>query len=459
MSTSGDPHKDLGLGLEHLEQRKLLSANLDGGSLELRGTDGDDAIIVDATDVDGQVRVSGVEGVEDGTIFEGVRRVRVRLGQGDDSAEVSGEFFNDRGRLTRFRIEGGRGDDVITGGDSRNRLLGGAGDDILTGGDRADILRGRKGDDILNGGGGADKLRGDDGVDTLHGGEGNDELKGGRGDDELHGDDGHDRVSGGAGDDLIHGGRGNDDLNGNSGSDELYGEDGDDDFRGRDDEARDHNADEDSRDDDSRDDSNDDGTDDQGGGNDDDSQDGSDDDGTDDRGGGNDDDSGEHVGLDDDFISLLGQLELGLGELPEEFVALMTAAEDLNAVAGPAMHEANRVIKSAFTNDQIEELIRDDPAEGAGDAIMDAFELVLGGDDGVRDFDGDGAFLDFGDIISAYDVILSEMPDGSGGSVLDALSVLSSNLELIDAVENAFTNLIEAELGDAFWSIVGSSIG
>ncbi len=465
MPASRDHDGDFSHNFEHLEPRKLLSASMDGGgTLEIRGTEGDDAIFIEATDVDGQVRVSGVEGVEDGTVFEGVDDVRVRLRDGDDTATASGTFINEDGKLTRFRFHGGQGADVITGGDSRNRILGGAGNDVLTGGLRSDIIRGRAGHDIINGGGGADKLRGDDGNDVINGGDGNDELKGGRGDDDLSGGDGNDELNGGAGTDTLSGGNGDDRLNGNSGDDDVFGGDGDDDFNGDRDEDRDHDADEDRSSDDSGGSGDDDGTDDQGGSNDDDSNGSGDDDGTDDQGGGNNDDGagddsgGEHVGLDDDFVALLAQLELNFGDLPAEMTALVNAASDLNAFAGPPMHSANRTIKNFFSDDQLETLVNDDPAEGAGDAVMEAFERMFGGDDGVRDFDGDGDFLDFGDIITSYEILIGEMPDGSSGSLLDAANALISNVDMVNAVESAFESLLAADLDDAFWAMIRISV-
>ncbi len=438
--------------LDHLEPRKLLSASLDGGgSLEIHGTAGDDAIVVEATDIDGQVRVSGVESVEDGSIFDGVRRIRVRLGQGDDGASFVGSFTNERGRVMPIRVFGNAGDDDIDGGDARNRIIGGGGDDVLDGGARADVIRGRAGDDVIHGNGGPDRLRGDAGRDTINGNDGNDRLKGGRGDDALYGDDGRDRLAGGAGTDMLRGGAGDDWLNGNAGSDDLYGDDGSDDFRGRRDESRDD-------DDSDRHGSDDDGTDDRGGGNDDDGTDdrggGNDDDGTDDRGG----DDGEHVGFDDDFVFLLRQIETNLGALPQEMIDLVNAAHELNAVAGPAMHRADNAIKDLFTDDRLEFLVNDDPPEDAGDAIAEALERLFGGDDGVRDFDRDGDLLDFDDVVTSYDILLGELTEDQGRTLRAARDALAANEARSDAVEAAFERLLAADLSDAFWSTVRTSV-
>lgn len=58
------------------------------------------------------------------------------------------------------------------------------------------------GDDVLNGGTGNDRLSGFAGDDELNGNAGNDTLDGGDGDDRLDGGTGVDRMSGGAGDDT-----------------------------------------------------------------------------------------------------------------------------------------------------------------------------------------------------------------------------------------------------------------
>ena len=76
-------------------------------------------------------------------------------------------------------VEGGGGNDMVLGRDSRDQLEGGLGrdslygyrsDDVLVGGDGGDLLDGGAGDDILLGGEGNDGLSGGDGNDTLDAG-------------------------------------------------------------------------------------------------------------------------------------------------------------------------------------------------------------------------------------------------------------------------------------------------
>lgn len=71
----------------------------------------------------------------------------------------------------------------------------------------------------IDGGGGNDTLTGSAGADTLLGGLGHDSLAGGAGGDSLSGAQGNDTLAGGAGDDRLNGGSGNDSLDGGEGTD------------------------------------------------------------------------------------------------------------------------------------------------------------------------------------------------------------------------------------------------
>jgi Ca2+-binding RTX toxin-like protein len=80
-------------------------------------------------------------------------------------------------------LDGGAGDDALSGAEGNDKLLGGLGDDSLDGGDENDSLDGGAGNDSLDGGAGNDTLLGGTGNDTLTGGEGKDALSGGAGKD------------------------------------------------------------------------------------------------------------------------------------------------------------------------------------------------------------------------------------------------------------------------------------
>ncbi len=97
--------------------------------------------------------------------------------------------------------EGGTsGDDVVEGGPGNNTLSGLAGNDIL---------RGEEGNDTIQGGSGTDFISAGEGDDIATGGTGNDQIFAGpndRGDDVFIGGAGNDTLGGGEGDDLLIGG-------------------------------------------------------------------------------------------------------------------------------------------------------------------------------------------------------------------------------------------------------------
>jgi Ca2+-binding RTX toxin-like protein len=178
----------------------------------------------------------------------------------DDGETGAGE--NDDVKSDVENLNGGLGNDVLSGSQQPNVINGNAGDDDISGGPGGDCsvdidrLNGGAGNDILqlgagyncpdivDGGAGRDsadyELRGgsvnvtldnlaNDGegegddvkatIEVVLGGSGNDNLTGGSSSDELHG---------GPGSDVLRGGAGNDTLIGGPGNDELYGEAGDD---------------------------------------------------------------------------------------------------------------------------------------------------------------------------------------------------------------------------------------
>ena len=109
-------------------------------------------------------------------------------------------------------ISGSTGNDVIDGGGGNDGIDGGTGNDTLNGGAGNDVIVGAEGNDVLGGGDGNDDLSGSDGNDDLDGDVGNDDLEGGTGNDVLKGDVGNDELQGFAGDDVLRGGNGTDTL-------------------------------------------------------------------------------------------------------------------------------------------------------------------------------------------------------------------------------------------------------
>ena len=140
-------------------------------------------------------------------------------------------------------VNGGWGDDTLTGTSGSNILDGGVGNDVVNGGAGDDSLAGGLGNDMLSGGAGDDVLFGSFGVDTYDGGEGVDTVDIGgsaAGDADYNidlavGQDQYgnsytniENVNTGAGDDNIFGNSANNQLQGNDGNDTLNGAGGDD---------------------------------------------------------------------------------------------------------------------------------------------------------------------------------------------------------------------------------------
>ena len=113
------------------------------------------------------------------------------------------------GYIPSLMLDGGAGNDSLTGGFTPDTLLGGDGNDTLSGGSNNDSLDGGAGidsfaADLIDASGlGIDMtLSGGDGADSLTGGAGNDSLVGGNGNDVLNGGDGLNTLAGGADNDL-----------------------------------------------------------------------------------------------------------------------------------------------------------------------------------------------------------------------------------------------------------------
>ncbi|WP_143481806.1 calcium-binding protein, partial [Pseudomonas citronellolis] len=111
----------------------------------------------------------------------------------DDRITLSSYLFNDGNNL--YRLEEIRFADGTIWDVERVKVM------LLQGGEGNDTLTGYATDDHLSGG---------DGNDWLSAGAGNDWLEGGIGNDTLYGDAGNDTLVGGAGNDYLHGGDGSD---------------------------------------------------------------------------------------------------------------------------------------------------------------------------------------------------------------------------------------------------------
>jgi len=171
-------------------------------------------------------------------------RYNIDAGDGNDNVSLVTLGYEDSPSF----VNGGSGNDTLSGAYGADTLLGGSGNDIIytnggiggvtDGGDGNDVIyttsyygpgysspdaaSGGNGDDILIGyttGDGLDYLYGDAGNDTINGGSGDDVLNGGADDDRLVGGVGDDSLDGGTGEDLLIGGPGWDNLTGGAGAD------------------------------------------------------------------------------------------------------------------------------------------------------------------------------------------------------------------------------------------------
>ncbi len=210
---------------------------IDGGAgvNVVRGTTGSDTLDFSATTLLNIARIEGGNGNDnvtgslgDDTIVGGSGNDVLRGGDGVDTFVVSGATD---------------GDDTFNGGDGFDRILGSNLDDTIgirgpfnaassiqqiDGGAGVNVVRGTTGSDTLDfsattllniarieGGNGNDTITGSLDADTIAGGNGNDVIRGGggddiftvsgiaEGDDRFFGDAGDDRILGSAGDDTI----------------------------------------------------------------------------------------------------------------------------------------------------------------------------------------------------------------------------------------------------------------
>jgi Ca2+-binding RTX toxin-like protein len=226
--------------VESLESRKLLAATLGAdGVLTVTGTRLFDDIVISREGAQGQTlqvteRRRGQPANDITFNYANVRRIVVNLGRGDDRFII--DDTNDVVAQPRS-INGGAGNDLLSGGRAGDAINGGPGNDTLSGRQGNDSVSGNDGDDLIScgpgndtadGGDQNDHVQGDAGDDTLRGNDGNDFVFGVGGDDSLFGDDGSDSLEGCDGDDDLFGGNDNDVLDGLFGSDLLHGDAGDD---------------------------------------------------------------------------------------------------------------------------------------------------------------------------------------------------------------------------------------
>jgi Ca2+-binding RTX toxin-like protein len=271
--------------LEALESRRLFAAAVDPNNsshLLVNGTDGDDNILVE---ISGTILIVTVNNTAQPYSRNGISAILVDAGTGDDTVTVDADLD------IPCRIDGGDGDDSLTGAAANDTLIGGSGADTLDAGlgsnsmlsDSLDAIvyarfsnnlvfvEGTENSDTITiqrkaqearkivvtvngsqeefefllsslaisvqGHGGEDSIVVDSDVNAMSlfdGGEGADSIVGGGADDSILGGSGNDRIFGGGGNDYIDAGLGDDSAHGDDGNDSLLGGAGADDLHGDD---------------------------------------------------------------------------------------------------------------------------------------------------------------------------------------------------------------------------------
>jgi Ca2+-binding RTX toxin-like protein len=210
-----------------------------GGANALTGGKGDVDNNPATTDGDDDLRgglgadeLTGGDGYDQVSYRDRVNGVTVTLdGQAGDGE--SGENDNVKGDIEK--VEGGGGNDSLTGSDQRNDLYGLAGDDVLDGKLGPDLMEGGANEDtvtyanrpgdvtVVNDGTVAEDGEAGEGdnvgpdVENLTGGNGNDKLT----TVDVGGVGVANKLRGGAGNDLLDGGYGSDDLYGGLDRDQV----------------------------------------------------------------------------------------------------------------------------------------------------------------------------------------------------------------------------------------------
>jgi len=217
--------------MEDLEQRTLLTTAVQffAGDL-IVFADANESITLDTTGLGGQVqlRINNVVDQSLPALLPGsVTGIQIFAGSGENRVDVSGVTAADFTALVSLVVDGGNGDDTITGSvDFPTEIFGGDGDDLIVGGNAADVIDGGDGNDMISGGDGNDVIDAGDGDDAVNGGLGDDVISAGDGQDTVHGDDGDDTISGGDGTDSLLGEDGDDEIHGDHGNDLLFGGNG-----------------------------------------------------------------------------------------------------------------------------------------------------------------------------------------------------------------------------------------
>ena len=222
--------------IQALEPRLLLAhfvSYLEDGTMVVTGTAGHDTVrfAVSFEDAGGgdNFRTALYVVLNQESVEYSANSVRVVAGGGNDTINCIQELWPHELWGTPAAplpfaayVEGGDGDDRITGNVLADTIDAGAGNDMIWANDGADKVVGGDGDDTLSGGAQKDHLDGGSGNDRLNGNGGHDRLFGGTNADRLYGYDGNDLLDGGSSGDRLEGGNGADAMYGASGNDRFF---------------------------------------------------------------------------------------------------------------------------------------------------------------------------------------------------------------------------------------------
>ncbi|MCC3475035.1 MULTISPECIES: cadherin-like domain-containing protein [unclassified Microcoleus] len=172
----------------------------------------------------------------DDTITGGNKTNKIKANKGKDKIKGGDGGDNDiDGGDGDDEIEGGKGKNKIKGGNGKNKIKGGdGGDNEIEGGDDDDEIEGGKGKNKIKGGKGKNKIKGGDGENDIEGGDDDDDIIGGKGKNKIKGGKGKNKIKGGDGDNDIEGGDDDDDIEGGKGKNKLIGGIGNDKIKGGD---------------------------------------------------------------------------------------------------------------------------------------------------------------------------------------------------------------------------------
>lgn len=134
--------------------RDTMIWNNGDGSDIMNGGNGKDTAVVNGSGIDDVFELSG-----DGKSFDFARtnfgqftldiskteKIEINGGAGNDTITSTEDLWE----KAKLYLDGGEGDDIITGGNTNDRLVGGSGNDVLNGGSGDDTLIGGEGEDVF----------------------------------------------------------------------------------------------------------------------------------------------------------------------------------------------------------------------------------------------------------------------------------------------------------------------